>query len=147
MIGRSIPDRRFSWLSRLDDAERAVAGGLDHGALATVPAMGETAEHVVRSGLKHNYGDASDVPDLLAACASPDADTACDALADLSNKLYHQGRLGLLRRTGRAAAAGRPRLQPRRALSGGSGRADRPAGPRTVVEDEQIRTSASALPR
>ncbi|MFI9818237.1 HEAT repeat domain-containing protein [Saccharothrix variisporea] len=40
---------------------------------------------------EHNYGDASDVPDLLRRCASPDADVAADALADLSNKLYHQG--------------------------------------------------------
>ncbi|WP_155542412.1 HEAT repeat domain-containing protein [Amycolatopsis camponoti] len=43
------------------------------------------------SALEHNYGDASDVPGLLRACASPDAGTASDALADLTNKLYHQG--------------------------------------------------------
>lgn len=43
------------------------------------------------SALEHNYGDASDVPDLLRACASPDADTASAALGDLYNKLYHQG--------------------------------------------------------
>ncbi|GAB3901008.1 hypothetical protein ACFQ1S_22120 [Kibdelosporangium lantanae] len=40
------------------------------------------------SALEHNYGDASDVPGLLRACASPDANTA-SGLADLANKLYH----------------------------------------------------------
>ena len=53
--------------------------------------MGDTTNDIVWSGLAHNYGDASDIPDLLRACADPDADTAYDALADLSNKLYHQG--------------------------------------------------------
>lgn len=43
------------------------------------------------SRLEHNYGDASDVPGLLRGCASPDVKTASDSLADLSNKLFHQG--------------------------------------------------------
>ncbi|HEX7304060.1 HEAT repeat domain-containing protein [Lentzea sp.] len=46
---------------------------------------------IVWSDLTHNYGDASDIPNLLRACADPDADSACDAFADLFNKLYHQG--------------------------------------------------------
>lgn len=53
--------------------------------------MGDTTHHIVWSGLTHNYGDASDIPGLLRACADPDADTAYAALDDVSNKLHHQG--------------------------------------------------------
>ena len=59
--------------------------------LSTVPGMGDTTNRIVWSELRHNYGEASDIPGLLRACAGSDADTACDALADLSNKPYHQG--------------------------------------------------------
>ncbi|MFC9250727.1 HEAT repeat domain-containing protein [Amycolatopsis thailandensis] len=53
--------------------------------------MGDALDNVDWSRLEHNYGDASDVPELLRGCASPDAKTASDALSDLSNKLFHQG--------------------------------------------------------
>ncbi|UGT44281.1 hypothetical protein LTV02_13175 [Nocardia yamanashiensis] len=53
--------------------------------------MDHTANDLVWSELEHNYGDASDTPDLLRQCADPDSDTALRALAEVSNKLYHQG--------------------------------------------------------
>ncbi|GAB2917084.1 HEAT repeat domain-containing protein [Streptomyces heilongjiangensis] len=48
-------------------------------------------EAVDWAGLKHNYGTAEDVPDLLRRCAGPDPDDAEDAAFDLLNHLYHQG--------------------------------------------------------
>jgi HEAT repeat protein len=50
-----------------------------------------SVDDVVWSGLEHNYGDAADIPGLLRACRSPDADTALDAVVDVGNKLHHQG--------------------------------------------------------
>ncbi|MFD0375669.1 HEAT repeat domain-containing protein [Streptomyces sp. NPDC127112] len=41
--------------------------------------------------LKHNYGSAEDVPDLLRRCAGPGPDDAEDAACDLLNLLFHQG--------------------------------------------------------
>ncbi|MFJ9648720.1 hypothetical protein [Streptomyces sp. NPDC101206] len=41
--------------------------------------------------LKHNYGSAEDVPDLLRRCAGPDPEVAEDAACDLLNLLFHQG--------------------------------------------------------
>ncbi len=41
--------------------------------------------------LRHNYGDAADVPGLLLACADPDAGRAGDAIDELFNLIYHQG--------------------------------------------------------
>ncbi|MBB5800363.1 HEAT repeat protein [Saccharothrix ecbatanensis] len=46
---------------------------------------------VVWSELEHNYGDASDIPELLRGCASQDAEVAGRALYEVSNNLYHQG--------------------------------------------------------
>ncbi|GAA3882862.1 hypothetical protein GCM10022243_54320 [Saccharothrix violaceirubra] len=43
------------------------------------------------AALEHNYGNASDIPDLLRRCADEDADTASEAAEDLFNLLYHQG--------------------------------------------------------
>ncbi|MFF7259154.1 HEAT repeat domain-containing protein [Streptomyces sp. NPDC008159] len=48
-------------------------------------------EAVDWAGLKHNYGTAEDVPDLLRRCAGPDPGDAEDAAFDLLNNLYHQG--------------------------------------------------------
>jgi HEAT repeat protein len=48
-------------------------------------------EAVDWAGLRHNYGTAEDVPDLLRRCAGPDPDDAEDAAFDLLNHLYHQG--------------------------------------------------------
>jgi hypothetical protein len=41
--------------------------------------------------LRHNYGNASDVPALLRRCADRDAEHAENALGELDNLLYHQG--------------------------------------------------------
>lgn len=46
---------------------------------------------VVWSELEHNYGDASDLPELLRGCASPDAEVAGPAVNEVFNSLYHQG--------------------------------------------------------
>jgi HEAT repeat protein len=48
-------------------------------------------DDVAWSGLKHNYGNASDVPDLLRGCQSSDADMVGNALLKLFDNLYHQG--------------------------------------------------------
>ncbi|MDE1682605.1 HEAT repeat domain-containing protein [Streptomyces neyagawaensis] len=48
-------------------------------------------EAVDWAGLKHNYGTAEDVPELLRRCAGSDPDDAEDAAFDLLNHLYHQG--------------------------------------------------------
>ncbi len=41
--------------------------------------------------LRHNYGAAEDVPDLLRRCAGQDPDDAADAAFELLNHLFHQG--------------------------------------------------------
>lgn len=43
------------------------------------------------ASLEHNYGRATDVPELLARCASTDTNDAAEAIADLEEALYHQG--------------------------------------------------------
>ncbi|MFJ8210363.1 HEAT repeat domain-containing protein [Streptomyces sp. NPDC096033] len=43
------------------------------------------------AGLRHNYGSAEDVPDLLRRCAGPDPIDAEDAAYNLLNLLFHQG--------------------------------------------------------
>ncbi|MDK9501303.1 HEAT repeat domain-containing protein [Streptomyces katrae] len=43
------------------------------------------------AALKHNYGSAEDVPDLLRRCAGPDPDDAEGAACDVLNLLFHQG--------------------------------------------------------
>ncbi|MET8773031.1 HEAT repeat domain-containing protein [Streptomyces sp. NPDC004658] len=43
------------------------------------------------AALEHNYGPATDVPELLRRCAGPDPDDAEDASSDLLNLLFHQG--------------------------------------------------------
>jgi HEAT repeat protein len=48
-------------------------------------------EAVDWAGLKHNYGTAEDVPELLRRCAGTDPDDAEDAAFHLLNHLYHQG--------------------------------------------------------
>lgn len=49
------------------------------------------AEPIDWSTLEHNYGPATDIPDLLERCASPVAAVAEEACADLDNALFHQG--------------------------------------------------------
>ncbi|SPF00267.1 HEAT repeat domain-containing protein [Streptomyces sp. MA5143a] len=77
-------------------------------------------EAVDWAGLKHNYGTAEDVPDLLRRCAGPDPDDAEDAAFDLLNNLYHQG--GWVCPAAAAALpfvlslAAAPQVTPRRAL-------------------------------
>jgi HEAT repeat protein len=46
---------------------------------------------IVWSELEHNYGDASDLPELLRGCASQDAEVAGPAVGEVFNNLYHQG--------------------------------------------------------
>jgi len=46
---------------------------------------------VAWSELRHNYGTATDVPDLLRACADPDAGLASEAMWKLHNVIFHQG--------------------------------------------------------
>jgi HEAT repeat protein len=41
--------------------------------------------------LEHNYGVATDIPDLLQAVRDPDPEVAAEALSTLGNHLYHQG--------------------------------------------------------
>ncbi|CAM3145630.1 hypothetical protein [Stackebrandtia soli] len=41
--------------------------------------------------LRHNYGPASDVPELLRRCRADTADDAVTAFNELDNNLYHQG--------------------------------------------------------
>jgi HEAT repeat protein len=53
--------------------------------------MGDSLDNVNWAALEHNYGKASDLPDLLRACASPNPDTVSTALAEVYTKLYHQG--------------------------------------------------------
>lgn len=43
------------------------------------------------AGLKHNYGSAEDIPDLLRRCGGPHPDDAHDASSELLNLLFHQG--------------------------------------------------------
>ncbi|KOX37851.1 MULTISPECIES: HEAT repeat domain-containing protein [unclassified Streptomyces] len=43
------------------------------------------------AGLRHNYGSAEDVPELLRRCAGPDPDDAEYASSELLNLLFHQG--------------------------------------------------------
>ncbi|GHG34645.1 hypothetical protein [Streptomyces zaomyceticus] len=53
--------------------------------------MEEGLNAVDWAALRHNYGSAEDVPDLLRRCAGPDPDDAVDAAFDLLNQLFHQG--------------------------------------------------------
>lgn len=53
--------------------------------------MGDATDHTVWSQLEHNYGDASDLPNLLRACANTNAVQAAEALDEVDTKLYHQG--------------------------------------------------------
>ncbi|WP_370964830.1 HEAT repeat domain-containing protein [Amycolatopsis sp. cg9] len=53
--------------------------------------MGDATDHTVWSQLRHNYGDASDLPDLLRACASTNAAQAAEALDEVDIKVFHQG--------------------------------------------------------
>lgn len=59
--------------------------------MATVAGMGHATDRTVWSQLRHNYGDASDLPDLLRACASTNAAQAAEALNEVDTKLFHQG--------------------------------------------------------
>lgn len=43
------------------------------------------------AGLRHNYGSAEDVPELLRRCGGPDPDDAGAASSELLNLLFHQG--------------------------------------------------------
>ncbi|WP_033442207.1 PBS lyase [Saccharothrix sp. NRRL B-16314] len=46
---------------------------------------------VVWSALEHNHGNASNLPELLRGCASPDAEAAGRAVDEVFDNLYHQG--------------------------------------------------------
>ncbi|QNP75444.1 hypothetical protein IAG44_42620 [Streptomyces roseirectus] len=50
--------------------------------------MGDGVEAVDWARLKHNYGSAEDIPDLLRRCAGPESEEAAD---ELLNLLFHQG--------------------------------------------------------
>lgn len=41
--------------------------------------------------LRHHYGNASDVPDLLRRCRGRDPHRVLEACLELENRLYHQG--------------------------------------------------------
>jgi hypothetical protein len=43
------------------------------------------------ASLRHNYGSAEDVPDLLRRCADRNRRRAAEAVGRLENHLYHQG--------------------------------------------------------
>ena len=43
------------------------------------------------SSLRHAYGEASDVPDLIRSLAAPDRKTREDALYELYGNIWHQG--------------------------------------------------------
>ncbi|MFB7950524.1 hypothetical protein ACFC6L_37150 [Kitasatospora phosalacinea] len=53
--------------------------------------MGEGLDAVDWAALRHNYGSAADLPELLRACAGDDREAAEDALSELSNSLFHDG--------------------------------------------------------
>ncbi|MFF4189108.1 HEAT repeat domain-containing protein [Streptomyces sp. NPDC001691] len=53
--------------------------------------MWEGLDSVDWAALKHNYGSAENVPELLHRCVGPDPDDAGDAAFDLLNQLFHQG--------------------------------------------------------
>ncbi|MFE3073711.1 HEAT repeat domain-containing protein [Streptomyces sp. NPDC059247] len=53
--------------------------------------MWEGLDAVDWAGLRHNYGSAKDIPELLRRCAGPDRDDARAASSDLYNHLFHQG--------------------------------------------------------
>ncbi|WP_097214649.1 MULTISPECIES: hypothetical protein [unclassified Streptomyces] len=53
--------------------------------------MREGLDEVDWAGLKHDYGSAGDVPDLLRRCARRPADEAESAADDLLNLLFHRG--------------------------------------------------------
>ncbi|MEV4758570.1 hypothetical protein AB0J86_26165 [Micromonospora sp. NPDC049559] len=53
--------------------------------------MWDELDRVPWKRLRHNYGDAAQVPALLRRCAEDDADQAGEALDELDNLLYHQG--------------------------------------------------------
>ena len=53
--------------------------------------MGGALDGIAWKQLKHNYGTAVDIPKWLRACAHHDAGVAGDALAEVDNRLYHQG--------------------------------------------------------
>ncbi|MFD7733239.1 hypothetical protein ACFV6F_22950 [Kitasatospora phosalacinea] len=53
--------------------------------------MGEGLDAVDWAALRHHYGSAVDLPELLRACAGDDPEAAEDALSELSNSLFHDG--------------------------------------------------------
>ncbi|GLW58219.1 HEAT repeat domain-containing protein [Kitasatospora phosalacinea] len=53
--------------------------------------MGEGPEAVDWAALRHHYGSAADLPELLRACAGDDPEAAEDAVSELSNSFFHDG--------------------------------------------------------
>lgn len=53
--------------------------------------MWEGLDTIDWAGLRHNYGSAHDVPDLLRRCAGPDHEDAVQAAGKLDAAVFHQG--------------------------------------------------------
>ncbi|MFC9285929.1 HEAT repeat domain-containing protein [Streptomyces sp. NPDC057052] len=89
--------RVASWGSRdiLD------SGDMSRSARAVTTLAGRSTGRVARmwvgvdavdwAELKHNYGSAEEIPELLRRCAGPDPDDAENASSELLNLLFHQG--------------------------------------------------------